>query len=143
MKPSVKLLVVVLLTASFFIYHTPEARARTQTVNFLQISTGKMDWDYYKTPKKKTPFFVTFCRTPFAIVMAFLTLMFLILTLVLEFGANIFTGFKYQYPVSNEIRGIGWDGVVSDWWWNPAQTAHLWIAIFLWLVIAGAMQRRQ
>lgn len=141
MKPAIKLLALVLLTASFFIFHTPEAGARSQSGNFLQISPGKADWEY-TTQKKKTPFFATFCRTPFAIVVGFLTLTFLIFTLVLEFGANIFTGFRYQYPVSNEIRGIGWDGVVSDWWWNPAPTAHLWIAIFLWLVIAGAMQRK-
>lgn len=143
MKPPVKLLAVFLLTATFFICNSPKAYVQPAQHNYLQITTSKIDWDQYTVKKKKAPFFVTFCRTPFALVTAAVTLVCLLVILVFEFLANVFTGFSYKYPVSNEIKAIGWDGVTADWWWNPGQTWHLWFCIFLWIFLSGATQRNK
>lgn len=143
MKPAVKLFAVLSLTALFFLCNMPRAYQQPAHHNYLQIAPGMPDGNNVSGTTKKAPFFVTFCRTPFAIVTAIFTFFFLVLILVFEFVANIFTGFSYKYPVSNEIKTIGWDGITADWWWNPAQTWHLWVCIFLWIIISGAMKRNR
>ena len=92
------------------------------------IDTAEIDFE-----NQNIGFVSTFVRTPFVIFVFLGTFCGAFFSIVTEFLVNIFQGFDNGYPNTNLIWELGWDKIISNWWWQPSVWWHLAIAIVFWL----------
>lgn len=92
------------------------------------IDTAEIDFE-----NQNIGFVSTFVRTPFVIFVFLGTFCGAFFSIVTEFLVNIFQGFDNGYPNTNLIWELGWDKIISSWWWQPSVWWHLAISIVFWL----------
>ncbi|MBI0399052.1 hypothetical protein [Cyclobacterium marinum] len=93
-----------------------------------EIDTVEIDFE-----NQNIGFVSTFVRTPFVIFVFLGTFCGAFFSIVTEFLVNIFIGFDNGYPNTNLIWELGWNKIISSWWWQPSVWWHLAIAIVFWL----------
>lgn len=110
-----------------------------QTTDSLYITQNKgVNIYQINFENQNIGFIATFARTPFVIFTIIGTLVGCIFSGITEFIGNIFQGFDYGYPNTNVIWELGWNKVVSSWWWKPSIWWHLAISIMFWLGVIGS-----
>lgn len=109
----------------------------TASPSLAQLDPGALTY----TTVPRVNFFTTFLRTPFAIMVAIVSVLGTVAAGFFEFFGWLFTGFDYKFPVAKEVWNLGWRTVVKEWWWSHGVTWHLLISLFIWLGVLGKVSR--
>lgn len=88
-------------------------------------------------------FFPTFLKTPFVFVSSGATLSGCAIAGFFEAIYSVFTGFRYDFPITRAIWAIGWQYIIVAWWWQPATGWHAVLSFLFWAGALGGSSRRK
>jgi hypothetical protein len=81
---------------------------------------------------EKNGFLATFVRTPFVLFCFLGTTTGAIFSALIEFIHNIFCGFDFGYPNTNVIWDLGWNQILTNWYWKPSVGWHVILSVIVW-----------
>ncbi|MDF1696708.1 MAG: hypothetical protein P1U56_12780 [Saprospiraceae bacterium] len=85
-----------------------------------------------QTEEARNGFLATFLRTPFALFCFAGVISGIVFSAIIEFFYNIFCGFNCGYTNTWIIWDLGWNTIVSDWYWKPSVWWHVVISVLFW-----------
>lgn len=56
---------------------------------------------------------------------------------------SVFTGFRYDFPITRAIWAVGWKYIIVAWWWQPATGWHTVLSFLFWASALGGSSRRR